>query len=166
MNCKTCQTALPNLIFGPAAPVDAAAREHIAACATCAQQLASLKATLLLLDSWQAPEISHYFDQKLAVRLRELQSAPPAGWFEQLRTRLLLNTGRQFRPAMAGVLALVLVVAGGGFGLATFQHPRPVQASAAVNDLQLLDTNQQALQQMDQLLQDYAPANAGTPPQS
>ena len=126
MNCKLCQDALPNLLFDPAAPANGAARAHIAACAVCAHQLASLQATLSLLDAWQAPEVSPYFDQKLAVRLREMQSAPPAGWFEQLKTRLLLNTGRHLRPALAGALALVLVAAGGSFGIATFQHPRPV----------------------------------------
>jgi len=158
MNCKLCQDALPNLLFDPAAPANAAARAHIATCADCARDLASLEATLSLLDAWQVPEVSPYFDQKLAVRLRELQSAPPAGWFEQLKTRLLLNTGRHLRPALAGALALVLVAAGGSFGIATFQHPRPVEASAVVNDLQLLQRDEHALQQMDQLLQEDAPA--------
>ncbi len=169
MNCRLCQTALPNLLLEPTAPANAAARAHVAACAACAQDLASLQATLSLLDTWQVPGVSPYFDQKLAVRLRELQSAPSASWFERLRMHLQLNTGRQFRPALAGALALVLAVGGGSFGIATFQRPHRVEASAAVNDLQLLDKNQQALQQMDQLLQDYAPANTGTgdtPPQS
>ena len=157
MNCKLCQTALPNLLFDPAAPANDAARAHIATCADCARDLASLEATLSLLDTWQAPEVSPYFDQKLAVRLREMQSAPPAGWFEQLKTRLLLNTGRHLRPALAGTLALVLVVAGGSFGIATYQRPHPVEVSAVVNDLQLLQKDEQALQQMDQLLQDDAP---------
>ena len=112
----------------------------------------------LLLDSWQAPEVSPYFDQKLAVRFREAQSAPSEGWFQRLRTRLLFNTGRHLRPALAGALVLVLVVGGGSIGIATFQHPHPVQASAVVNDFQLLDKNEQALQQMDQLLRDDAPA--------
>lgn len=166
MNCKLCQDALPSLLLDPAARAHAAARAHIAACAACAQDLASLQATLALLDAWQAPEVSPYFDQRLAVRLREMQSAPAPGWFERLRTRLQLNTGHQFRPAMAGAFALVLVVGGGSFGIATLQHPRAVQASAAVNDLQLLDKNGQALQQMDQLLQNYASAKVNTPPQS
>ena len=157
MNCKLCQTALPNLLFDPAAPANDAARAHIATCADCARDLASLEATLSLLDAWQVPEVSPYFDQQLAVRLREMQSAPPAGWFEQLKTRLLLNTGRHLRPALAGTLALVLVVAGGSFGIATYQRPHPVEVSAVVNDLQLLQKDEQALQQMDQLLQDDAP---------
>jgi len=166
MNCKLCQTALPNLLFDPAASANVAARAHIAACAACARNLASLQATLSLLDTWQVPAVSPYFDQKLSVRMREAQADSPAGWFERLRARLLFNTGRHLRPALAGGLALVLVAGGGSFGIATFQHPRPVVASAAVNDLQLLDKNEQSLQQVDQLLQDNAPASgsgAATP---
>lgn len=168
MNCKLCQTALPNLLLEPAAPENSAARAHIAACAACAKDLATLEGTLSLLDTWNAPEVSPYFDQKLAVRLREQLSAPPAGWFERLRSHLLFNTGRHLRPALAGALALVLVVGGGGFGIANFQHPRPVEASAAVNDLQMLQKNEQALQQIDQLLDDNAPAadSDAAPPQS
>lgn len=165
MNCKTCQDALPNLLFDPAAPENAAARAHIATCAVCAQDLASFEAAMSLLDTWQTPEVSPYFDQKLAVRIREEQAAPAPGWFEQIRTRLLLNTGRQFRPALAGVMALLLIAGGGTFGISTF-HKAPV--SATINDLQVLDKNEQALQQVDQLLDDAVPADTqdATPPQS
>jgi len=168
MNCKTCQSALADLLLGPAAPSSAAARAHIAICAACAKELASLEATFALLDTWRVPGVSPYFDQKLAVRLREEQAAPPAGWFERLKTHLLFNTGRQFRPAVAGALALALIVGGGTFGVSSFPRPHPVQASATVNDLQILDKNEQALQQMDQLLQDDATdnTNSATPPQS
>jgi hypothetical protein len=45
-------------------------------------------------------------------------------------------------------------------------HSKP-QASAAVQDLQILDKNDQALQAMDQLLQDDGPVDDnGTPPTS
>ena len=159
MNCKTCLDTLPDLLLDPAAPQSAAARAHIAACSACASELASYQATFSLLDSWEAPEVSPYFDQKLAVRLREEQAAPAPGWFEQIRTRLLLNTGRQFRPALAGAMALILVLGGGGVGLSTFLHPQPARPAAAVSDLQILDNNEQALQQMDDLLQDDTPAD-------
>jgi hypothetical protein len=170
MNCKTCQADLSNLLFDPAAPENAAARAHIATCAACARELAAFESTLSLLDTWKAPEVSPYFDQKLGVRLREEQAAPAPGWFEQLKTRLLLNTGRQFRPAMAGAMALLLIAGGGTVGITSFprQQPHPVRASAVVNDLLILDKNEQALQQMDQLLQDDAPADNSdsAPPQS
>jgi hypothetical protein len=169
MNCKTCQADLPNLLFDPAAPQNAAARAHIAACPSCAQELAAIESTMSLLDTWKAPEVSPYFNQKLAVRLREEQSSPAPGWFEQLKTRLLLNTGRQFRPAMAGAMALLLIAGGGSFEISSLTHTQQpvVHASATVNDLKILDRNEQALQQMDQLLQDDASANdTAAPPQS
>jgi hypothetical protein len=102
------------------------------------------------------------------VRLREEHAAAPAGWFERLRDHLAFNTGRQFRPALTGAMALLLIVGGGGLGIATYPHQNQAQVSPAVNDLQRLDKNEQALQQMDQLLQDDASGNnaPSTPPQS
>jgi hypothetical protein len=162
MNCRNCQSALPDLLLDPAASSNAALREHVAFCAACEKELQSLKATFALLDAWQAPEPSPYFDQKLAILLREEQSAAPAGWFERLKSRFLFNTGRQFRPALVGAMALILVVGGGTFAdLSTFSHPR-VETSATVQDLQILEKNDQALQTMDQLLQDDSAGDDGT----
>jgi len=167
MNCKDCQSVFLDLLLEPGAPANAAARSHIEFCAECKQEFNSLEATFALLDTWKAPEPSPYFDQKLAVRLREEQALAPAGWFERLKSRLLFNTGRQFRPALAGALALVLVVGGGTFAdISGFLHPKP-QISAAVQDLQILDKNDQTLQTMDQLLQDVGSADdPGAPPSS
>jgi hypothetical protein len=116
-----------------------------------------------LLDAWQAPEPSPYFDQKMAVLLREEQAKAPAGWMERIRERLLLNTGRQFRPAMIGALALVIVLGGGSFAGIRVLHQQPaeVAVSATVNDLQILDKNEQAIEQMDQLLQDDQDTDSG-----
>jgi hypothetical protein len=167
MNCKDCQLVLLDLLLDPGAPSNVAARSHVESCAKCNQEFRSLEATFALLDEWKAPEPSPYFDQKLAVRLREEQARAPEGWFERLKSRLLFNTGRQFRPAFAGALALILLVGGGTFAnLSNFGHSAS-QASAAVQDLQILDKNDQALQAMDQLLQDDGPADdTVTPPSS
>lgn len=168
MNCVTCRNVLPDLLLEPQAATSVAARAHMATCSACAAEFASLEATFALLDQWEAPEISPYFDQKLAVRLREEQSAPPAGWFERLRDRLQFNTGREFRPALAGALALAVIAAGGGFGVSTLTHPREVRASATVQDLQILDRNVQTIQQVDQILQEDASdePDQSAPPQS
>jgi hypothetical protein len=166
MICKECQSVFLDLLLEPGAPANAAARSHIDSCVDCHQKFKSLEATFALLDTWKAPEPSPYFDQKLAVRIREEQALAPAGWFERLKTRLLFNTGRQFRPALAGALALILLVGGGTFAdLTGFRHPAP-QVSATVQDLQILDKNDQAMQTMDQLLQDDASStdDAATPP--
>ena len=152
-DCKIFQDELPNIVLTPGATPSPASVAHMKSCPPCAEEYLSFQSTFSLLDSWKAPEPTPYFDQKLAVRLREEQAAPRMGWFERLSTRLLLNTGRNFRPAMAGALALVLIVGGGGFvGLTPTHHP--VEASATVNDLQILDRNEQAFQQMDALQQD------------
>lgn len=170
MNCHDCQSALPDLLLDPSAPSAAAAQTHVDSCANCRQELEALQATMSLLDTWEAPEPSPYFDQKLAVLLREEQSRPPAGWFERVRSRLLFNTGRQFRPALAGALALALLIGGGTFANLSNVHPRHLgkpHTSATVTDLQVFDNNDQALQTMDQLFQDEnSPDDASEPPSS
>jgi hypothetical protein len=167
MNCKDCQSVFLDLLLEPGAPGHAAAQSHIRSCAECLQEFKSLEATFTLLDAWKAPEPSPYFDQKLAVRLREEQALEPAGWFERLKSRLLFNTGRQFRPALAGALALALVVGGGTFANVSGLLQSKPQASATVLDLQILDKNDEALQTMDQLLQDVNSGDdTNTPPSS
>lgn len=157
MTCHDCKSTLPDLLLDPASPASTAARAHMESCPHCREEFRALESTFALLDEWQAPEPSAYFDQKLAVRLREAQAEPPAGWLERLRSRVMFNTGRQFRPALAGALALVLLVGGGTFAdLSLGHHQSTPQVSATVNDLRIIDTNDQALQTMDQLLQDEA----------
>jgi hypothetical protein len=64
-------------------------------------------------------------------------------------------------------MALLLIAGGGTFSVTSLSHPQQAQsvrAAAAVNDLQILDKNEQAMQQMDQLLDDDAPADNSTAP--
>jgi hypothetical protein len=167
MNCTDCKSEIFDLFLDPTSPANATVRAHIESCADCEREFKSMKATFALLDSWEAPDPSPYFDQKVAVRLREEEVLAPAGWFERLKARFLFNTGRQFRPALAGALALILLVGGGTWAdLSGFPHSAP-ETSATVQDLQLMDKNAQTLQTMDQLLQDDSPADdAATPPTS
>ena len=154
MDCKTFQNELPDLILTPGAQPSLAAQAHLRQCPPCVQELQSFQRTFAVLDTWTAPEPSPYFDQKLHVRLREEQAAPKMSWFEALKTRLLFNTGHQFRPALAGALALALAIGGiGGFVGVNYTNPQP-QASATVEDLQILDRNAQAFDVLDQLQQD------------
>jgi len=160
MNCKDCQSRLPDLFLArtgsPAGSTEV--NSHLAACTACRAEFDSLLATFALLDIWQAPEPSAFFDQRLAAHLREELTSPRLGFFAGLRDRILFGSSLQLRPALAGALALVLIVGGGTFaGINGVSHPpaaAPSQPSATVNDLQLLDKNEQAIQQLDQLLQD------------
>ena len=155
MDCKSFETELMDLVLTPDSMPSVAAVAHMKACPPCAEEYVSFQQTFNLLDTWKTPEPTPYFDQKLAVLLREEQAAPRMGWFESLVTRMRFNTGRNFRPAMAGILSLALVVAGGSvLVVAPFPAGQPVQASATVNDLQILDKNEQAFQQLDELQQD------------
>jgi hypothetical protein len=158
MDCKKFENELMDLVLTPGATPSVAAVAHLKECPPCTEEFVSFQKTFAVLDSWKAPEPTAYFDQKLAVLLREEQAAPRMGWFESLMTRLRFNTGRGFRPAMAGALSLALIAGGGSFFIPT-GNP---QASATVNDLQILDRNEQAFKQMDALQQDD---DSGTPTQ-
>ena len=118
-----------------------------------------------------APEPSPYFDSRLHARLREVQAEAPEGFFARLRSYFLFSTGRALQPAMATALALMLLIGGGGtfwqmHGTqpAVSNQPRQVSASAAVNDLNVLDNNAQAEQQMGQLLDQSGSEDGDAPP--
>ena len=151
MICREMNSVLPDLLLDPSKASNAAARAHLDSCPACREELRGLEATFALMDVWQVPEPSSYFDQKLVVRLREEQQREPEGWLERMRARLLFNTGRQFRPAVAGALALVLLIGGGTVANFSGLHFGKVPASATVNDLQIFEKNDQALQTMDLL---------------
>lgn len=155
MICRDLKSVLPDLLLDPFNPSNAAARAHVDSCAACREELRSLEATFALLDTWQVPEPSPYFDQRLAVLLREEREKAPAGWLENMRARLLFNTGRQFRPALAGALALLLLIGGGTVANFSGLHFAENEVSATVNDLQIFEKNDQELQTMD-ILDDVA----------
>ena len=157
MDCKTFANELPDLVLTAGSKPSLAAVAHMKVCPPCAEEYLSFQQTFGLLDSWQAPEPTAYFDQKLAVLLREEQAKPKMGWFERLETRLKLNTGRNFRPAMVGALALALMVSGGSIAnLSSGARVTPTAASPspALRDLQILDKNEQAFQQLNSLQED------------
>lgn len=156
-DCKLCRAALPELLLDPTyAASHAEVARHLNECADCRTELAELRSTMAMMDAWTAPEPSAYFDSRMHARLREAVADRPEGFWERARSWMLFSTGRQFRPAMAGALALVMLLGGGGTvaGLYIGGVHQPAAASATLNDLKVLDNNAQAEQQMDQLLDD------------
>jgi predicted anti-sigma-YlaC factor YlaD len=151
MICRKVKANLANLLLDPES-VPAEVRSHVKECAACREELASLEATMSLMNTWEAPEPSPYFDSKLAVRLREEQRTEPAGLFERMRARILFGNNTHLRPIAVGALALLIIIGGGTYAGLMSSHPAtPVKTSATVEDLKSLDDNAQVFQQLNSL---------------
>jgi predicted anti-sigma-YlaC factor YlaD len=121
MKCDEIQELMLDVASGTgeATPV---LNEHLRGCTACADKFAGMQETMALLDEWQAPEPSPYFDTRFAARMREERAKPQrATWLSWFRA-----------PALAGALALVLMVAGG----VNWFNSRNIDRKAAVNDHQ------------------------------
>jgi predicted anti-sigma-YlaC factor YlaD len=151
-------------VGGEAVP---AMNEHLLGCSACAGKFQEMRKTMALLDEWQAPEPSPYFDTRLAARMREERAKPAsAAWLSWFRA-----------PVLAGGLALVLMMAGGVRWFSTGGHQigksgEPpvrieVQPGSAVGDLQALDKNEDLYANFDLLddlqVQSDVDANQETP---
>jgi hypothetical protein len=139
MKCTEIRELLPDLAAGliAAAPE---VNDHLRSCVGCAGTLEEFRKTMALLDEWQAPEPSPYFDMRLRARLREEAAKQPSRWFAWIR-----------RPAMAVSMAVVLVA-----GITLFMEykrampgPAPMTPGTAVSDLQVLDKNHDFLSDSD-----------------
>lgn len=151
MNCRSVKSKMPDLLLAPESAA-ADVRAHVASCAECAKELRELEATMSLMDAWEAPEVSPYFDGRMQVLLREEKEAEPAGWWECVRARFAYGNKMSMRPLAAAALALVLAVGGGLYEGVTAHRIQPQQgASPVIRDLQSLDDNAQVFQQMSSM---------------
>lgn len=162
MICRKVRASLPEMLLAPER-VNDEAREHLKGCAECARELKELQATMAALDGWSAPEVSPWFDGRLAARLRDERAAAPAGWLERLRARMQFGERVSLRPLAAAALALTIAVGGGIYEGFTAPHPvaTPTQsASPVIRDLQSLDENAQVFQELNAMDQDTG-SNSG-----
>jgi len=135
-------------------PVDEKVQAHLADCEACRAELKALRATMAMLDEWMAPEPNPYFLTRLNARLDEEREAVPAGWFENLKARLMYGSRLTMRPVAAMALAVALLVGGGtylGFNNPLAPPVQPPAQAAVVHDLQTLDNNAQLLDQLESL---------------
>ncbi len=148
MKCNETRELMPDLAAGLAA-VTPEVRAHLDSCAECAGKLEAFRQTMSLLDEWQAPEPSPYFDVRLRARLREESAKQSAGWLGWLS-----------KPVLAASFALVMVVGvslvrmnSGERGNHTASSPVAVAAEpgTAVGDLQALEKNQNLYSDFDVL---------------
>jgi len=166
MNCNDMNAKLPDLLFGVedhspeqiddvrSAAAEDAVKLHLAECADCRQQLEDLRATMSLLDTWEAPEPNPYFLTRLNARLDEEREAAPAGWYERLRARLVYGSRLGLRPVAAMALTVAVLIGGGAYlGFNNWDQAvvQPPAQAAVVHDLQTLDNNAQLLDQLESL---------------
>jgi anti-sigma factor RsiW len=167
MNCNEAREHLLDLAPADAMRVTSSpVEEHVRGCPACATELESLRATMALLEEWQAPEVSPYFDSRLRARVREVAEERGLSWLDWLR-----------RPAIAGALAILMVVGAIVFRSAP-QHngskapqngnsPLVAQGTTqqpgtAVTDLKDLDQNLDMYANFD-MLDEISSQNAETP---
>ncbi len=152
MMCENLRQELMEAVLSGPEAASPEAREHLRSCSACANELASFSETMALLEEWQAPEPSPYFNSRLRARVREEADAPARSWFAWLR-----------RP-VAAVAAAVLIALGVSLlemdrfnqdhnTLATNDGTvRVVNApGTAVGDLQYLDKNADLFSEFDAL---------------
>jgi predicted anti-sigma-YlaC factor YlaD len=152
MKCNETRELMPDLAAGLAA-VTPEVKAHLDSCAECAGKLEAFRQTMSLLDEWQAPEPSPYFDVRLRARLREESAKASAGWLRWLR-----------KPVLAASFALVMVVGvslvrmnsgergnNAATSLAAVGSQTPAEPGTAVGDLQALEKNQNLYSDFDVL---------------
>jgi anti-sigma factor RsiW len=155
-NCIGMNSKLADVLLDPLA-VPAKVQTHVAECDRCQTELAELKATMDLLDHWEAPEPSPYFLTRLDARMREEREAAPTGWLAsriaRLRAGFAYGPRPHVRPLAAMALTILLLLGGGTYlGITDWNHPvQPPAQTAVVHDLQLLDSNAQLLDQLESI---------------
>jgi anti-sigma factor RsiW len=150
-NCTGIESKLAEMLLDPE-HVPAKVEAHVASCESCREELAELRATMALLDTWQAPEPNPYFMTRLEARMREERAAAPASWIARVRARFTYGPAMHVRPLAAMALTVVLLLGGGTYLGVTNWDQQPVAQpgqAAVVHDLQTLDTNAQVLDQME-----------------
>lgn len=138
MKCNEIRELLPDLAAG-LATAEPEVNLHLRSCTGCAGTLEEFRKTMALLDEWQSPEPSPYFDTRLRARLREEAAKQPDGWFAWMR-----------RPVVAVSMAVVLVAGVSVFWVEqNHQKQQPVVVGSAVSDLQVLDSDHDMLSDSD-----------------
>jgi hypothetical protein len=141
MKCEEIREMMPDLAAGLMETTPEIGG-HFLECGACAGKMQEFRQTMALLDEWQTPEPSPYFDVRLQARLREEMAKPqPAGWLTWFR-----------RPVLAAALTVLMGV---GIGLFVSKDggmynsgnnmvadsAQPAEPGSAVSDLTALEKN-------------------------
>ena|SRR5256885_153861 len=145
MKCEEIRERMPEWAAGFGEP-EAEDGKHLESCPGCSEGLAAMRKTMAVLEEWQVPEPSAYFDMRLHARLREEMAKPQAGWLQWFR-----------RPVLAAALTVLIGIGVGLFFTKSsgiykpannpiaIENPAPTEPpepGTAVGDLQALDKNE------------------------
>src|SRR6266852_5581353 len=146
MKCEDIREMMPDVASG-LMEITPEIGGHLAGCGACAGKLEEFRQTMALLDEWQAPEPSPYFDVRLQARLREEMAKPQAGWLAWFR-----------RPVLAAALTVLMAIGVGLFltqngniynpenkEIAQIESQTQSGPGTAVSDLQALEKNHDLL---------------------
>jgi anti-sigma factor RsiW len=147
MRCEEIRELMPDLASGVTG-ITPEISGHVAGCSACTAKMEEFRQTMALLDEWQAPEPSPYFDVRLQARLREEMARPQAGWMAWFR-----------HPVLAAALTVVMALGVGFFFsrnpggpvAAVEQQTQSAQPGTAVSDLQALEKNHDLYSDFDLL---------------
>ncbi len=141
MKCEDIREQMFDLMTGegPRAPE---VQSHLDGCVACSAELASMQQTMALMDEWQAPEPSPYFDTRLNALLREekAKAAQKSNWlFDWFR-----------KPVLTAAAAIAVIVGAGVYAgvQQVRQKDTPDVVAAgdpAIHDLQTLDKDQDVI---------------------
>jgi hypothetical protein len=163
-DCRGMDSRLAELLLDPEA-VPARVHSHVAGCGRCASELEELRATMALLDIWQAPEPNPYFLTRMDARMREERAAEPASlparWIARIQAHFAYGQQSHVRPLAAMALTALLLLGGGTYMGFTSWDPAPAPAgqAAVVGDLQTMDKNAQLLDQLEELSANNGPTD-------
>lgn len=140
MKCEEIREQMFDLMIGEKLAPEV--QLHLETCAACSAELASMKQTMALLDEWEAPEPSPFFDTRMQALLREekAKAVEKRGW--------VLTWLR--KPTLAAAAAVALIVGAGvyaGVRNAVTHHTDATvaQGDPAIRDLQTLDKDQDVI---------------------
>jgi predicted anti-sigma-YlaC factor YlaD len=136
VNCEEVRELMPDLAAG-LSETTPRMEEHLRACTECSGKLEEFRQTMALLDEWQAPEPSPYFDVRLQARLREEIAKQPTGWLAWVRKPVLA-----LAFAVLMMASVTLVQFHGNPDKPTTTASAVIEQGSAVGDLQALDSNQ------------------------
>jgi len=148
MKCTEIREVMPDLAAGLSTTTPEI-EQHLGTCSECSIKLDEFRQTMAVLDEWQVPEPSPYFDIRLQANLREeMNRQPVSAWLRWMR-----------KPALALSLTVLMVASvtlfRGSDPVGSVHGDKQLAASiepgSAVSDLEALDKNHDLYSDFDVL---------------